>query len=351
MGLTKFTTEQLEFLSGDAYRLDAVVGSACAPITRLLQPGFETIEACQAEDRNRAGALRALASKQRAGTRRKSAPKPQADALPGDPSELAAALEAIADPVSSKPAQACLASAVYMYHRRIGMLGSILKLVRQHAELDVGWVTATDSGLHYDQNQGWSEVCRIARQRLEHQLAFSGALTAPGFLIAYLQGYFDARVAKFLLRYQGIVAGDKLMCIRGRTNQRVNNGRPQVGLKLNVHQVRDLRQQISDMMPNSLPELGLSPTGEITSVTRMREPYHSIYLMWLAQHSLSDFLAMNGAFYWDGRLAMNECYGAAAGRGTPRRRSKSAPPVFAHQAGHSANGSRHVRHSRNFPGM
>jgi hypothetical protein len=65
MGLTKFTTEQLEFLSGERYRLDTVVGSACAPTTRLIQPGFQTIEACQAEDRNRARAPRALASKQR----------------------------------------------------------------------------------------------------------------------------------------------------------------------------------------------------------------------------------------------------------------------------------------------
>ena len=79
-----------------------------------MQPGFETIEACQAEDRNRARALRALGPKQRAGTRRKSVRKHHADAPSGDAIELATALETIADPAISKPARSCLASAVHV---------------------------------------------------------------------------------------------------------------------------------------------------------------------------------------------------------------------------------------------
>ena len=40
----------------------------------------------------------------------------------------------------------------------------------------------------------------------------------------------------------------------------------------------------------------------------MRQPAHSLYLMRLAQHDLSALVAISGAFYWDGRPALKECY-------------------------------------------
>ena len=61
------------------------------------------------------------------------------------------------------------------------------------------------------------------------------------------------------------------------------------------------------MMPSYLRERVAAP-GNGPTVNRMREPYHSMYLLWLARRRLADLIAVDGAFYWNGGLALRECY-------------------------------------------
>ena len=210
---------------------------------------------------------------------------------------------------------------MYVRSRRIGVLGSILDLVRDHPGLDFAWITASHPTLCFDQKERWSDVCRLAHDRLQQDLERSRAIGVPGFVIACLNGYFDPGMKKFRVEYRGIVAGEKLKRIRAAANLDQNGERLRSRIHIVVHQIKDLQQQIAGVMPNFLPELVPLRTNSLSNIKRMRQPYHSIYLMWLDQQSLADMWVINGAFYSDGRLVMAECYQATAGQGMRSRRS------------------------------
>ena len=241
--LTKLTTGQLEFLGTRNHdrRLDLLVRPSHDATSGVALADFESIEACQAEDRYRAAALSefdcsALAS------------VPECEA-----GELAALLDNIADPNRIKPAQPCLASSLYLRARRIGILGAVLDLVHAHPELDCAWVSAHHPCSCFDQNENWSEVIGEARIRLHRQFEVSGAATAPGFIIGFINGHFDPRTEKFHLEYRGIAAGDKLKSLR-QPQPVIPHGRPHRGLRITVHEITDLPTQISRMLPNALRE-------------------------------------------------------------------------------------------------
>ncbi len=153
----------------------------------------------------------------------------------------------------------------------------------------------------------WSEVIGEARTRLHRQLEVSGAATAPGFIIGFINGHFDPRTEKFRLEYRGIAAGDKLKSLR-QPQPVVPHNRPHRGLRITVHEITDLPMQISRMLPNAVRERVPSVIDGGVRVKRMRQPYDTTYLIWLAGHRLADLAAIDGAFYWNGGLQMRECY-------------------------------------------
>jgi hypothetical protein len=308
--LANLTSNQLEFLTttNQDRRLDVLLEPAGDPTIGLAQVGFETTDACLAEDRIRARAIRALKPKLRA-------------AIPNcDAAGLADRLETIADPSRTKPLPQCLASAGYLRGRRIGVLGAILELVAEHPELDIAWISTTSLALRFDHRENWSEVIGKARKTVQHQMEVSGAMTAPGFLITYLTGYLDQRIGRFRLQFRGIAGGEKLKCIREPNTLTHNAERPQSGLKFTPHRIWDLPRQISGIMPNFLPEVVVSSGNKGTAIQRMSEPYHSIYLIWLSQRALADLWVASGLFYLNGRLAISECYDGKFKRGGPDRR-------------------------------
>ena len=317
MSFATITTEQLDFLypSRSDSRLETILRTTRDPMTGEFKDGFESIDACSIEDQNRACALRGL-------------PRKLWPNIPScDPQRLAGLLETIIDVRRSKPAPSCLASATYVRSRRIGVLGSILDLVRNSPEPDIAWLTAGDYNSRFDPKASWPSAIPGARMRFEHQLERSGALTAPGFLIAYLHGYFLPDVKAFQLQYRGIVGGQKLKCIREWGKLRRNGEVAPSQIKIAIHVVRDLVQQISGMMHNFLPAIERTATGDISSFKRMTEPYDSVYLIWLSQHSLADMLILNGAFYLDGRLVLAECCNAVASRPISRSPHVSPPSI------------------------
>jgi len=271
--LANLTSNQLEFLTttNQDRRLDVLLEPAGDPTIGLAQVGFETADACLAEDRNRARALRGLK------------PKLQAS-IPGcDAAGLASRLDTIADPRRTIPSPPCLASAVYMRGRRLGLLGAVLELVAENPELDVAWITAHYPSLRFDQTENWSKVVSEANTRLDRELEVSGATAAAGFVIAFLTGHFDPRTEKFHLQYRGLAAGDKLKS-RRKPSPVVPGNRPHRGMTISVHQISNLSLQISRMLPSFVRERVPSPAGTTTTEKRMREPHHTIYLAWLAQY-------------------------------------------------------------------
>jgi hypothetical protein len=308
MDFAHFTNGQFEFLLSARCRPEQFVRSSRHPSTGLIEPGFESLEACQTEDRQRAAALRALVAQHRGKKGRSRAAK--FPPLPGDPIELAATLDSLANGTLINPPRCGLASAIYMHHRRIGLLGTIVELVTKHRDLEAAWLSCTSPDFRFDQNSGWSDCCKMARSQLEQQLDAAGVLNAPGLLIGFMHGYYVPNLQQFQLRYRGFIAGAKLQCLRKQ--RAANSGKPPlIDLRLRLHPIRDLRQQINQLLPNCPLELEAPSNGKAASVSRMREPALSLYLLWLAQHRLSDLTTISGAYYYDGHLALQECYSPA----------------------------------------
>jgi len=313
MSFTRFTTEQLEFLSSARFQPDKIVDLARNPSTGEIERSFESSEVCQAEDRQRASALRQmLVSAPRRKGRSHAAKRPR---LPGDPLTVANTLESIGDAGIRTPTPSCLASAVYMRYRRIGVLGAILDLLAEHPRLDAAWVSCDSTSFRFDQNKGWSEVAKLARDHLEHKLSVTGVYHAHGLLIGFFRGYYAPHLDQFQLRYGGMVAGAKVSCIQKVHARKTTSKSEGKDVYIRLHPLRDMRQRISGLLPNFLPQLAPSSKG----FSRMQEPAHTLYLLWLAQHRLADLSAIHGVFYWDGRLKIAECQQPSKGhrvRGT-----------------------------------
>jgi hypothetical protein len=304
---TNLTSEQLEFLKA-RHKPPASAHEPGASASAAIWPRFETLEACRHEDRTRAAALRELhegALLEDIETNGKRLSKRGRD-------ELVTLLENIADPDRRLPMPPCPASSLYMRDRRIGVLGAVLELIAANPDLDRAWFTGDHPALRFRANGRHSRVAVEAMTRLNEQLRVSGASATPGFLIAFLNGYFDPRREQFHLQYRGLVLGNKLQVLR-RALQVNSPPRGKSGLGIRVFPIRDLRRQITKIMPNILCER-VDGQRKSESVRRMREPYLSLYLMWLARRRLADIIIIDGAFYWDGGLSLRECYGNDIGQ-------------------------------------
>jgi hypothetical protein len=162
--------------------------------------------------------------------------------------------------------------------------------------------------LRFRANGRGSRVIAEARTRLHQHLQVSGASSATGFLIAFLDGHFIPELEQFHLQYRGLVVGDKLRAVRQRL-QFMALPRGHRRLTLTLHPITDLSRQVTRMMPSYLRERVAAAPGDAPNINRMREPYHSMYLMWLARHRLADLIVVDSAFYWSGSFALRECYG------------------------------------------
>jgi hypothetical protein len=298
------TSEQLEFLASRQHqqRTASALHSG-GSINDSFWPRFETVEACQHEDRARAAALREFDDD----ALLENSNDDSDWLLERSADELATLLENIADPDRKLPAPPCLASSVYMRNRRIGVLGATLELVAAHPDLDRAWFTARHPALQFRADGRGSWATAEALTRLHELLQVSGASSATGFLITFLHGHLDPEREQFHLQYRGLVLGNKLEALRRPTHH--PSLRPaHLGLAVTIHPITDLRQQLTRMMPNYLRERQAAALGNSPTINRMREPYHSMYLMWLARRRLADLIVVDGAFYWDGGLELRECY-------------------------------------------
>jgi hypothetical protein len=148
------TSEQLEFL-GPRLRQDKV------------EVRFESVEACQHEDRRRAAALREIDE----GLLSTFLGDNDDEWLfERDSDELATLLDQIAAPNRRLPAPPCLASSLYLRDRRIGVFGAVLELLAAHPELDRAWFTGRHPTLSFRANGRGSQVIAEAQSRLQHHL-------------------------------------------------------------------------------------------------------------------------------------------------------------------------------------
>jgi hypothetical protein len=189
-------------------------GSALQPEARSqneLSPHFETVEVCQREDRRRAAALREFDE----GVVSSSLGDNDDDWLfERSADELATLLDQIADPDRTIPAPPCLASSVYLRGRQIGVFGAALEPLAAHPELDRAWFSGSHPALSFRANGRGVRVIAEARSRLHDHLQLSGTSSAPGFLLAFLNGHLIPELEQFHLHYRGLGLGDKLTALR-----------------------------------------------------------------------------------------------------------------------------------------
>src|SRR4051812_14933985 len=169
--LEALTVNQLGFVTpkNDKHRLDMLLQAGRNPAASLTPGVFETLCACAIEDERRARALIKLKA-----SVLKSISGADAATHSGLLEIFVAHVRHHADLCwlmerSSKPAfqlpRPSLASATYMRDRRLGILGAILDLIADSANLEVAWITATDPSFCFDQKRNWSEIVATARER------------------------------------------------------------------------------------------------------------------------------------------------------------------------------------------
>ena len=63
--------------------------------------------------------------------------------------------------------------------------------------------------------------------------------------------------------------------------------------ELEIDIIEHIASEITEIMPNRVAEWP-QPRNARKQIRRMREPYHSIYLIWLARLSLADLIFSDG---------------------------------------------------------
>jgi hypothetical protein len=266
------TQEQLDALAmpGEKWRLDRLLESSRNPKAAKVTGGFETLDACWAEDRRRARALRQVSDELRT-------------AFGCNAEALAELLERGAE---QKIAPNSCASVAYMRGRRLAFLGSLLELIHNNKGLELGFVSVAEREWRFDLHDDVTTLEDNIRSQFRRLLNSVRIWDFPGFMVACVNGQFDVREQKTQFMFNGIYAGEKR-----RASLIWDNDDQLQPSALSVNE-SDLPGQICQLIPNCIVE------GDLDFVAtenrrRMREPYHSLYLMWLAHCSLADRMLLD----------------------------------------------------------
>ena len=250
----------------DKWRLDLLLEQLPQNSRRAK---FESPDACWREDVRRAHALRRL-------------PSIYEHIAECNPLEVATSLSEAA---KSRRIERCAASAAYMRDRRLALLGATLQLVDEHPPTEMAFVSISHIGWYLTPHYNW----RILSQLSEHVADFfkDGPFSEPGFFIGFISARYEPAANNIQLYLKGLCAGEKV-----RSFRHITGGTHQANFyyELGLWEVKNLARQIPAIMPRSITE-----TAENVNQPdrRMREPYHSVYLMWLACQSLSPLVITN----------------------------------------------------------
>ena len=260
-------------IPGDAWRLDLLAEASKTESDR--KPfSFESEQACWAEDDRRATALRLFPRDLYQGL---------ADCNPTATADL------LAEGTVHKWLRPCAASAAYMRDRRLAFLGSILKLLDDHPQRDLAFVTITHPAWYFNLRYHWEYPSGVVEDVFDF-LEKGRVADADGLLIGVLTGRYCPAARNIQLVMRAICAGHK-----SKQFEKMDPDDETVPrmFEWEFHHVVNLRAQLSAIMPNRIIELPEFWKGQ-KQVQRMRQPYHSIYLMWLARSSFARLIITDG---------------------------------------------------------
>jgi hypothetical protein len=283
------------------------LGSGTAPGYLSLQHMIETPGWCRAEDQRRVQRLEALEAYDWTHLYRYGL-------------LLAEWLEG---GITSEVYEPHRASAISMRELRLRFLGSILDLLAQHGELSCKWITARHPAWRFGlkDRYEWVDVGVSVPRRFRSLLRLAGVMDAPGVLIAYMHTLFDLRTSDYHLEFRGIASGEKLNAFRQMSQILADKTKEPLLLdyvgassawagriKTASYDIRDLRREITKIMPNSITTRGqlkscVSP-GAAASARSIPEPYGSVHLLWLGQHVFEEVGVLSGVYIENGQFVL-----------------------------------------------
>jgi hypothetical protein len=299
----------------DEYRLDWLLREAINPRTGKPQAGFETVTECQAEDRSRVMTLRATVQTppigrgdDRSSSARGSAEISHLKLDRQVALNLADRLEAGAD---TRRPQPTLASSVFMREVRLRYGGALLEVIDNNQHLDVGVFTAIHPSWAFPAHRLLDVHPRQIKNQFRTHLNRAGVTNAPGFLFGYLHGEFEPFAREFQLHFHGVCADDKLKAFHALRNKQGYVRTPKLYRPIVMNQLNDRPRQISYIIQSFWPKKARVPLGASRfqkrerTKARIREPYQSLYLMWLDKWKLSDLCELNGLRVQLGKMMLN----------------------------------------------
>jgi len=208
------------------------------------------------------------------------------------------------------------ASATCMRNIRLKFLGATLKFVSAHPELPGSWITLSHPDWYLGKYDNYGETSEFdAPQVLRSLLRIGGVMSAPGYLIMYVDALFDPTTEYFKLQFSGISGGEKLKLF-GELRKTINDDRnaplvrDYIGpypsthkFKTTLHTISDLPTQVSGMMPNQLTAR-FGGLGNSVKIRRVPEPHHSIYLVWAHLYRMRAMVVMSGVRIHDGQFVL-----------------------------------------------
>lgn len=195
---------------------------------------------------------------------------------------------------------ATLASSVYMRRQRINIAGKLAQLYEAYP--DARLFTVIPRGWQFRPDELGDANPAKLMAGFRSDLNRCGAVSATGFVVAFVHGEYDPGQNIYQLHMHGLADGGMLPALnRMRSRPKYKNGQRGSGETLRVTQrvkigkkaITDVPLAMAYMVQNSWPsrwsgELGSGKVVRQRLKYRIPEPYHTQVLLWLDQWTLNN---------------------------------------------------------------
>lgn len=282
-------------------------------------PRFETVGQAHSENQVRSRSLREFEGKLKYGHYTRLATADDRD-------EVVALAERLAD---GNGAPGSLACARYMRRLRRRFAGELMRL---HDLVDNDAVAFTLV------NARWrTPACDLLKTdaaelkaALRSALNRAGADINRGAIVAALHGDFDRTSETFNIHFHGVAFGQARQWIESLRRVPSFQRSAAVYRPVVCQSLREPARQLTYLLKSYWSEQNRTADGQarrIGAAHRITEPWHALYITWLARQSLNDILLLHGARIHERRIAFTGTWAAPRDLKRKRKpRSPRAPP-------------------------
>jgi len=189
------------------------------------------------------------------------------------------------------------ASSLYMGHVRFRLIGAVWRLIDQGPWdcREVVFFTVRPDEWEFSPEELPAARAERLIAQLKTRLNRAGASHADGFLIAFLHGEYEPTSGRYVLHAHGFAVGGMVDVLESLRGTRKHPGWLRDGrLNRSRKPITNLPYVLGYAFKSFWPCKRIGPVGDEAVVARNRhgqripEPFHSQYLVWLDQHSVSD---------------------------------------------------------------